>query len=128
MGPGNGNMKCRVLIVEDHTDTRLVMARLLRKHGYEVRATAGVAEALAACAVEWPEVVLSDLRLEDGDGVELVKELRARGPVRCVALTGLGMPADVARSKAAGFDAHLTKPVLFERLDATLRGVCGEAA
>ena len=128
MGTGNGGSPCRVLVVEDHADTRKVVAMLLARQGYEVRTAGSVAEAMEASAREWPEVVLADLVLPDGDGVELVKKLRARGRVRCVALTGLGMPADVKRSREAGFDAHLTKPVSFERLDAALREVCGEAA
>lgn len=120
--------KCRVLLVEDHSDTRLIVVRLLTRQGYEVQSASCYQEALKICAAALPDVLLADLQLPDGSGLDLVRELKSRGSIRCIALTGYGMPDDLLKTKKAGFDAHLTKPVSIEKLDAVLRHACEEFA
>jgi CheY-like chemotaxis protein len=114
--------KCHVLIVEDHPDTLYLMARLLASRGYQTTTASTVAEAIATAGESWPDVVLSDLDLPDGTGIDLIHQLRARGPVRCVALSGHGLPEHRARTRAAGFEAHLTKPVTVDQIETALRG------
>jgi len=74
------------------------------------------------------DVVLCDLVLPDGDGCDLVAELFLIRPVRAFAITGYGMPHDLARTQAAGFLAHLTKPVVVERLRIVLAELSREIA
>lgn len=116
-----------LLLVEDHVDTANVLARMLRSAGYEVTVAHSVAQALAAmrASASTPggaiEVVVSDLGLPDGTGIELMQQLCAEYPVRGIALSGFGMDEDVRRALEAGFSRHLTKPVEFSSLLAALR-------
>ena len=101
-----------VLIVDDDTDNAEAFAMLLRLRGHAVTLAASAGMALDAAATRRPDVVLLDLGLPDLDGFETCRRLRAAGhtgPI--VAVTGWGQPEDRARTKAAGFDRHLAKPV-----------------
>lgn len=104
-----------ILLVEDHPDTLRVMARLLRSLGHHVLTADTVASArrLADEAVGQFDLLVSDLGLPDGSGMDLIRELKGRHGVRGIALSGFGMDEDVRRSLEAGFDHHLTKPVSF---------------
>jgi CheY-like chemotaxis protein len=62
------------------------------------------------------DVLLSDLQLPDGTGLELVQELAARGAVPAIAMSGYGTENDVRRSREAGFAKHLVKPVAIEHV------------
>ncbi len=116
----NSRAGLRVLLVEDHESTRQALERLLRRRSYLVTCAASVAEA-KACAAAGPfDLVISDVGLPDGDGMELMVHLRDRHGLPGVALTGYGMEEDIARSRAAGFGAHLTKPIRVEALEAVL--------
>lgn len=110
----------RILLVEDHEPTRSALSQLLTARGYRVTAAASLAEARALAGVENFNLVISDLGLPDGTGYELMSELRKRGAMKGIALTGYGMAEDVARSKDAGFVAHLTKPIRVQSLEAAL--------
>jgi PAS domain S-box-containing protein len=105
----------RVLLVDDHHDTRRVLEVLLRQYGYQVTTADSVASALAA-AREPFDVLVSDIGLPDGTGYDLLANLRQRGTIRAIALSGFGMEEDLARSRSAGFAEHLTKPVDIKRL------------
>jgi PAS domain S-box-containing protein len=105
----------RILLVEDHADTAAVLVRMLRRTGYDViHATTAL---VARETVEREEhgagidVVLSDLRLPDGSGLDLMRDLSTKHGLRGIALSGFGMDTDRAQSIAAGFSRHLTKPV-----------------
>ncbi len=100
----------RVLLVEDHEDTILMMTELLRSSGYEVFAACSVSEARRADRESF-DLIVSDIGLPDGTGLELIKELQLGGHKPAIALSGYGTPLDIEASKAAGFDLHLTKPV-----------------
>jgi CheY-like chemotaxis protein len=118
----------RILLVEDHADTAEAMADLLREMGHEVTVAGSVAGGLAAAASQAGRIdlVLSDLGLPDGTGLDLMAELHGRYGVKGIALSGYGMEEDVRKSLEAGFDRHLTKPVNLQALQtaiqATARG------
>lgn len=124
MSAGSRRAACKVLLVEDHADTAFVLARLLEKLGYTVDTAHSAAEARAKFGTGSPDVLIIDLLLPDGTGTDLLKELRARRPIRAIAFSALGMEADIQRSRAAGFDAHLTKPATVIELDAAIREAC----
>lgn len=111
----------RILIVEDHDDTRKVLGRLLSHFGYEVAHASSVREALQLFRSEPFDAILSDIGLPDGTGYDVVSEAKREQPVKAVALTGYGMSEDLRRSKEAGFDFHLTKPVDVAELRTVLR-------
>jgi PAS domain S-box-containing protein len=106
-----------ILLVEDHKDSAEVMSRLLRDKGYLVETCATVAEALKASEAQRFNLVLSDIGLPDGTGIDLIKQIRQHSSIPAIALTGFGMDQDIHRYKEAGFDAHLTKPVNFQKLE-----------
>jgi signal transduction histidine kinase len=106
----------RVLLVEDHADTRDVLRRLLERWGHTVTLAGSVAEARTNLAAEEFDLLLSDIGLPDGSGLEVVTILRARSGIPAVAMSGYGMEADLARAEAAGFTGHIVKPVAAERL------------
>lgn len=127
--PAESPAGLRILLVEDNADTAGVMTLLLEASGYEVRSAASVADALKAAAAEPPEVVVSDIGLPDGSGLDLMRQLRHRHPMlRGIALSGFGMEEDVRRSLAAGFSEHLTKPVSIDQLEATVKRIADEVA
>lgn len=113
-------MAVRILLVEDHEDTRRAMSRLLARHGYEVRTAGSIADALEAADASPVDVLISDLGLPDGSGLELMRQIRQRYNVPGIALTGFGMEEDVRQSRESGFHAHLTKPVDVESLHAAV--------
>lgn len=114
-----GGRSCRILMVEDHPDTADVMAMLLRHVGHQVRVAQTVAAALTALSEETFDILISDVGLPDGTGVDLIREVREKyGPsMPAIALTGFGMEEDIARTREAGFNEHLTKPVNTQRLE-----------
>jgi CheY-like chemotaxis protein len=115
--------RCRVLLVEDHQDTRKVMVRLLKSFGCTVTEASSVAEALAAADRADFDVLLSDIGLPDGSGTEIMTELKTRKPIKGIALSGYGQDSDLQRSREAGFELHLTKPVNLQTLRDSIRRV-----
>ena len=111
-----------ILLVEDHVDTAEAMADLLRDLGYEVTVAGTVAAGLAAAARldGRMDLVLSDLGLPDGTGLELMAELHGRYRMKGIALSGYGMEEDVRRSLEAGFARHLTKPINLQALQTAI--------
>ncbi len=106
----------RILIVDDHEDTSRVMKMLLERRGYRVRTANSVGSALAVAEGYPFDLLISDIGLPDGTGIDLMERLRRLREVTGIALSGFGMEEDVLRSHAAGFRLHLTKPVSFSRL------------
>ena len=117
---------CRVLLVDDHLDTARAMGKLLKTWGCQVQTADTVAGALKAAEATRPDVLISDIGLPDGSGLDLIRQLLSRQSVRGIAVSGFGMEEDLARSRAAGFAQHLVKPVDVNRLRQTLRGVLAE--
>jgi PAS domain S-box-containing protein len=99
-----------ILLVEDNEDNASALSDLLGLHGFRVERAASVQSALERADHDF-DVVVSDLGLPDGSGLDLMRKLRANGPVKAIALSGYGTPEDVRQSLAAGFLVHLTKPV-----------------
>jgi signal transduction histidine kinase len=113
----------RILIVEDNDDTRLMLRELLERCGHAVQAVAGGEKGLDAIRRQPPDVALIDIGLPDLDGYRLAQTIRAEGQtVYMIALTGYGQPEDRRRALAAGFDAHLTKPVNLGELSQIISG------
>jgi CheY-like chemotaxis protein len=115
----------RILVVEDHEETRRVLVRLLRSKGHVVFACGTVQEALDVAAREVVDLVVSDLGLPDGTGHELMSTVATRHRLPGIALSGYGMEEDLRRSREAGFLEHLTKPVDLGRLDQAIRRAVG---
>ena len=113
----------RVLLVDDNQDVLQGLRLLLEIGGHEVQAVADPASALRASDTFVPDLAILDLGLPGMDGYELASELRRRpgyGKTRLVALSGYGQQADQARSRAAGFAAHLVKPITPAQLHSLL--------
>ncbi|HUO10566.1 MAG TPA: response regulator [Phycisphaerae bacterium] len=106
----------RVLLVEDHRDTARVMAKLLRSNSYVVDAASSVTEATQLLKDNRYSILVSDIGLPDGSGLDLVRTAQAIQPIPAIALSGFGMEHDIRRSKEAGFAEHLTKPLNFQLL------------
>ncbi|HEY7116193.1 MAG TPA: response regulator [Tepidisphaeraceae bacterium] len=119
--------RLRVLLVEDNLVTLKVMSRLFRDFGYEVTPAPDVATARSAAQKTRFDLVVSDLGLPDGDGLELMRQLRDQYGLRGIALSGYGQAQDVRESREAGFVEHLVKPVDFARLEAAVRRVTSGA-
>jgi len=102
----------RILVVEDHQDTREVLTGLLRRWGYEVSPADTLKGGLNRLDTEPPvDVIVSDIALPDGTGYALVSEARRRGKtILAIALSGYAYPSDVRIAKLTGFDHHLSKP------------------
>ena len=113
----------RILLVEDHADTARLLARLLRRLGHTVHVADTVAAGLAVSERESIDLILSDLGLPDGTGIDLMRRINHRHPVTAIALSGYGMEDDVKKSLAAGFRKHLTKPVNFNHLQEAIESV-----
>jgi signal transduction histidine kinase/response regulator RpfG family c-di-GMP phosphodiesterase len=111
----------RVLLVEDHEDTNRSLTNLLRRRGYRVHSARSVQSALALAENEQFDVLISDIGLPDGSGIDLMQKLSADHPLFGIALTGFGMEEDVRRSHDVGFHHHLIKPVDLNRLDALIQ-------
>jgi two-component system CheB/CheR fusion protein len=104
-----------VLVVEDNDDARETLRRLLELEGHRVRVAADGVSGLEAVRAAAPEIALIDVGLPKMDGYELARRIReefagARRPY-LVAVTGYGLPEDRNRTREAGFDLHLVKPV-----------------
>jgi PAS domain S-box-containing protein len=112
--------RLRLLLVDDHADTRGVLARLLSKCGHEVVTADSADKALKILESRRFDALISDIGLPDCSGYELVREAKRRQSLKGIALSGLGMDEDLIRSAEAGFDCHLTKPVNFQDLQSLL--------
>jgi len=118
--PGPGR---KLLLVDDNLDAAESLSALLGLLGHDVRVANDGSAALVAAAEFRPDVVLCDIGLPRMDGYQVVAALRAQprfATTRFVALTGYGRDEDRRRSLAAGFDAHLVKPVELAKLTAAL--------
>ena len=118
-----GGRRLNVLLVEDHEPTLRIMERLLRQIGHRVTGVSSVASAGAAASHDGFDLIISDLGLPDGSGLDVMRQLRDRYAGRAIALTGYGMDSDVAASRDAGFTEHLTKPVDLHLLEAAIARV-----
>jgi PAS domain S-box-containing protein len=117
----NESKSSRVLVVEDHQDTAFMMARTLELAGHKVRTAHSVESALQIIANEPFDIVVSDIGLPDATGYDLMTQIKDRGNIKGIALSGYGMEDDVQRSNAAGFVEHLVKPVNMTQLESIIQ-------
>ena len=111
----------RILVVDDHHDTCTGMKLMLERRGYHVTIAQTADQAVAKAEQAQFDLVISDIGLPDRSGFELMQELSKTKGLRGIALSGFGMENDVTRARAAGFAAHLTKPINFDRLEETIQ-------
>ena len=114
--PASAERRSNILLVEDHEDTARVLRRMLEGAGYAVGQANSVAGARDLATKRAFDLLISDLGLPDGSGLDLMRELHQRQGLCGIALSGFGMDEDRAASKAAGFAEHFTKPVDWARL------------
>jgi PAS domain S-box-containing protein len=121
----------RILIVDDNADAAESLAMLLRLDGHEVSTAFSGAEALRALEQRTVDIVFLDIGLPGMDGYEVAHRIRIKYPIACpclIALTGYGQSSDREQALAAGFAAHLTKPVDLDVLREVCRSVSAVAA
>ena len=111
----------RILLVEDHEDTNRSLTNLLRRRGYHVQSALDAQSALDLSEKEQFDVLITDLALPDGSGIDLMQTLQSRGPLLGIALTGFGMEDDIRKSYNAGFKHHLVKPIDLNKLDSLIQ-------
>jgi CheY-like chemotaxis protein len=117
--------KLRILLVEDHEHTAKVLSRLLAGFEHDVKTASTVASAKKLADAADFDLVISDLGLPDGNGMELMRYLRGTHELPGIALSGFGMDDDIRRSLEAGFARHLTKPIDLQQLQAAIDHVAG---
>jgi signal transduction histidine kinase len=110
----------RILLVDDHPDTSVALKKLLARRGHSVAVAYDVRSAMEAAEHGQFELLISDVGLPDGSGLELMTQLRERSGIRGIAISGFGMNGDVEKSIEAGFSEHLVKPVNVEKLEAAI--------
>jgi PAS domain S-box-containing protein len=109
----------RILLVDDNDDARMLLGEALTEIGHDVRTAGDPVEALELARQFKPTIAVLDIGLPVMDGYELAARVRAElqdSAPRLIALTGYGQADDLARSRSAGFDIHLVKPVDVKRL------------
>jgi PAS domain S-box-containing protein len=113
----------RIVVIEDNTDAREMLAIALRLAGHDVAEAATGGDGIEMVQRHRPDIVLVDIGLPDIDGYEVARQLRQThdGGVRLIAVTGYGQARDRALSQAAGFDAHLLKPLDPSTLEAAIQ-------
>jgi len=111
----------RILLVEDHEDTNRSLTNLLRRRGYHVESAFTLQSALNVSSKGQFDVLISDLALPDGSGIDLVQILRSTRPIVGIALTGFGREDDIREGREAGFHHHLVKPIDLNRLDSLIQ-------
>ena len=119
----------RILLVDDSPDSLHAMSLLLQLDGAEVSTAGSGARALDLLEHEVVDVLVSDIGMPGMSGYDLVAELRRRpafAHLPAIALTGYDRGVDQARARAAGFDAHVAKPIQIQQLIAAIGAVCPE--
>ncbi|WP_369334891.1 hybrid sensor histidine kinase/response regulator [Tahibacter harae] len=124
--PPSGFAGKRVLAVDDDAESVTALATILTMEGATVKTAFSAAQALQLLESEPFDLLLSDIGMPDMSGTELisrVRQLKLPARLHAIAMTGYGGNADIRRALAAGFDAHLTKPVSLEGLFAAVEGL-----
>jgi len=115
--------KGTILLVEDHADSLSALAMLLRREGYQIHVASGVREASAVAATSGCDLLLSDLGLPDGNGAELMRELKVTRGARGIAISGFTDEPTKREAADAGFAKFIEKPAVFDSLLAAVRDV-----
>jgi PAS domain S-box-containing protein len=120
--------RLKILLVDDNADTLLFLSTMLCRRGHAVDTAKDMAAGLRLATEGEHDLLISDIELPDGSGLELMDAIRSRKPIPGIALSGFGSTGDVAQSLAAGFVVHLTKPVDFRRLEKVIEQIAADAA
>jgi signal transduction histidine kinase/ActR/RegA family two-component response regulator len=116
----------KILLVDDHPDTCAALEKLLARRGHLVAVTHDVRSAMEAAVGSKFDLLISDIALPDGTGMELMMQLRAIANVPAIAISGFGSNGDIARSLQAGFSEHLIKPIKLDNLEAAIERALGQ--
>jgi signal transduction histidine kinase/CheY-like chemotaxis protein len=117
----------RILLVDDHQDTCVALEKLLVRRGHLVAATHNMRSAMEAAVRNRFDLLISDIALPDGSGMELMMQLQAISKMPGIAISGFGNNGDIEKSLKAGFSEHLIKPVKLEKLEAAMeRAIAAE--
>ena len=108
-----------ILLVEDNPDTLYYLDAVLKRRGHNITGVSTLSAARDQCQIRSFDLLLSDIELPDGSGLDLMREF-ANGGAPGIAISGFGSEEDIRMSKAAGFSAHLTKPINIRRLEALI--------
>jgi DNA-binding response OmpR family regulator len=119
----NSLIPTRILLVEDNPDSLRALAMSLSLLGYEVRPANSVQAALAAAEDQGYDLIVSDLELGDGTGLDLLSSLGTGRSVPAIALTGYGSEEDRKMCLEAGFEMHVVKPVESRQLSEAIRSL-----
>jgi CheY-like chemotaxis protein len=115
----NGRKHFHILLVEDYEDAAQSLAMLLRLHGYQVDIARNGAQAITAALHQRPDAILLDIGLPAVNGYQVAATLRQEASCKdtlIIAVSGYGQPEDQRRSREAGIDHHLLKPINSEVL------------
>lgn len=117
----------KIFLVENHTDTLVYLSSYLRACGHQVECARDMDSALRGLEGRQVDVLISDIGLPDGDGWQLMKEVRSTLGLEPfgIAMSGYSRKDDVEKSLRAGYRHHLVKPFVPDDLDVLLRGVGG---
>lgn len=115
-----------ILLVDDHEDTNRSLTLLLKRRGYAVQSASDVASAVKLAGGQKFDVLVSDMSLPDGNGLDLLRRMADNAPTfGGIIVSGYGMDEDMAGSLAAGYKEHLSKPVDVARLDGVIKRLAG---
>lgn len=111
----------RILLLEDHADTGRAFAMLLAQDGFDVTLAVTLEEALRVCAESNFDLLVCDIQLQDGNGIEMLQAARGHCPgVRGIVVTGYDQPEHREAARQAGFLAYLIKPLTYADLHAAV--------
>jgi signal transduction histidine kinase len=110
----------RILLVDDHQDTCAALERLLVRRGHLVATAHNMRSALESAVHSQFDLLISDVALPDGTGLELMMQMRAISGIPGIAMSGFGNNGDIEKSLQAGFSQHLVKPIKLETLEAAI--------
>ena len=114
-----------ILLVDDHEDTNRSLMLLLRRRGFQVKTAVDIAQATELFGQENFDVLVCDMGLPDGSGLDLLPSLKNNPPRIGIIVSGYGADEDVERSRAAGYQEHLVKPVEVNQLETVIRRLAG---
>jgi signal transduction histidine kinase/ActR/RegA family two-component response regulator len=115
----------KILLVDDHQDTCAALEKLLARRGHLVAVTHNVHSAMETAVRNKFDLLISDIALPDGTGMDLMMQLRAIANVPGIAISGFGNNGDIERSLQAGFSEHLIKPIKLGSLEAAIERTLG---
>jgi CheY-like chemotaxis protein len=118
----------RILLVEDNADTGLLLKKILQRRGHQVHLATSLQMAKLHADKHEFDLVISDVGLPDGSGLELMQHIRETRPTPGIAMSGFGMEDDIRRSREAGFSEHLTKPVSIAKLEEAIASLSEQLA